>query len=125
MQFKTDENLHPEVSEWLRYHGHDAVTVWDQSLRGKSDQEIAQRCRSEKRALITVDLGFSDIRAYPPEDYPGIIILRLAHHGRKHVLASFPIVLEFLQVEPLEGKLWVVDERSVRIRGAGPGEPNP
>lgn len=122
MRFKTDENLHPEFSEWLRDHGHDAVTVWDQGLQGTSDQEIAQRCRSEKRALITLDLGFGDIRAYPPEDYAGIIVLRLADHDRKHILASFPIVLEFLRVEPLEGKLWVVDERSVRIRGAAPGE---
>ena len=124
MRFKTDENLHPEVSEWLCDRGHDAVTVWDQDLRGISDEKIAQRCRSERRALVTLDLGFADIRAYPPEDYPGIVVLRLAQHSRNHVLACFPRLLDFLQVEPLEGTLWVVDEQSVRIRGTARGEPS-
>ena len=34
MLFKIDENLHPDVASVLREHGHDAVTVWDQGLRG-------------------------------------------------------------------------------------------
>ncbi len=37
MQFKTDENIHPEVAELLRQSGHDAVTVWDQDLRSHCD----------------------------------------------------------------------------------------
>lgn len=28
--------------------------------------------------LITFDMGFADIRAYPPEAAPGLIVLRLA-----------------------------------------------
>jgi len=39
IRFKVDENLHPEAAMFLRDHGHDAVTVWDQNLRGTSDVE--------------------------------------------------------------------------------------
>jgi hypothetical protein len=36
-------------------------------------------CRKEGRALLTLDLDFSDIRTYPPEDYHGEAILQVAN----------------------------------------------
>ena len=41
MRFKTDENVHPDVAALLREQGHDAATVWDQSLRGATDANLA------------------------------------------------------------------------------------
>ena len=38
MNFKLDENLHPENGELLRERGHDFATVHDQGLRGHEDQ---------------------------------------------------------------------------------------
>ena len=72
MQFKIDENLHSDVADLLRQCGHDALTVVDQGLRGHSDGEIAGVCQREARALITLDLDFSDIREFPPAHYSGI-----------------------------------------------------
>ena len=116
-QFKLDENLHPALADFLRQHGHDAVTVWDEGLRGRSDPEIIEKCEVEGRALITMDLGFGDIRAYPPEQYHGLIVLRLENQSRNHLLDVAPMILAFLEVEPLAGHLWIVDETSVRVRG--------
>jgi predicted nuclease of predicted toxin-antitoxin system len=116
MRFKTDENLHPEVAALLRELGHDALTVWDQGLRGKSDSGIAEVCRFEKRALLTLDAGFADIRSYPPRDLPGLIVLRLKWQSRKHVLSVLPRLLALLRTEPLTGQLWIVDELRVRVR---------
>ena len=116
MRFKTDENLHPDVTKFLRDQGHDAVTVWDQGLRGKSDSGIAEACRSENRALLTLDTGFADIRSYPPREFPGLIVFRLKWQSRKHLLRVLPQVLGLLNTEPLAGQLWVVDERRVRVR---------
>ncbi len=56
MQFKVDENLHPDVADLMRQHGHDAVTVYDQGLQGALDADVADVCRRESRALITLDL---------------------------------------------------------------------
>ena len=67
MRFKVDENLHPDVAEFLRQHGHDALTVYDQGLQGHTDQDIAQVCRNELRALVTVDLDTRRARPLPEE----------------------------------------------------------
>ena len=64
MRFKVDENLPAEVAELLRAAGHDAVSMLDQNLGGRADRIIADIVRGEKRALITLDLDFADIRAF-------------------------------------------------------------
>ena len=76
MRFKVDENLPAEAAEILRTAGHDAMTVFDQELTGAPDPQVAAVCQSEQRAIVTLDLDFSDIRTYPPIDFPGIIVLR-------------------------------------------------
>jgi predicted nuclease of predicted toxin-antitoxin system len=117
MRFKIDENIHPDVALLLRWAGHDSATVWDEGLRGKGDPQIAEVCLAEKRALVTLDLDFADIRHYPPDRYPGIVVMRLAQQSRQNVIRVFRRVLALLPSEPLEGRLWIVEEGSVRIRG--------
>lgn len=66
MRFKIDENLPAEVAELLQASKHDAMTIFDQRMVGELDPKVASVCKSEERALITLDLDFSDIRTYPP-----------------------------------------------------------
>lgn len=115
MQFKLDENLRPEVGESLQRLGHDVSTVYDQGLRGRADEEIAEACRSEGRILISLDLDFSNIQMFPPENYPGLIVLRLRSQGRTAVEKVFQRVLSHLDQEPVAGRLWIVDEHRIRI----------
>ena len=125
MRFKTDENLHPEVAKFLQKQGHDAVTVWDENLRGIKDIQMIERCRLEKRALLTLDVGFGDLRAYPPENHCGIVVLRLDSQSRKHVLGVLPRTLQLIRTEPWEKRLWIVEESTVRIRGGEPESDQP
>ncbi len=123
MRFKVDENLHSDVAEALRSRGHDAVTVHDQQMRGDTDARLSEVCRAEGRAIVSLDLDFANIRDYPPQDYPGLIVLRLADQSRPYVLRVFGPLLDLLDREPLAGCLWIVEEHRVRIRradGAGP-----
>ena len=120
MQFKIDENLHSDAAELLRQHGHDALTVFDQGLRGREDGDIASICQQESRAIVTLDLDFSDIRVYPPGDYEGIIVLRLNDQGRASVLQVLGRIIPLLEAESLAGRLWIVNEHQVRIRGSNP-----
>jgi predicted nuclease of predicted toxin-antitoxin system len=119
MWFKTDENLPVEVTELLRQHQHDALSVQDQQMAGQGDPEVARVCQVEGRALVTCDLDFADIRAYPPEDYHGIIILRRAIQAVSSLLRLMNRALPLIDVEPLDGCIWVVDDHRVRIRGTG------
>lgn len=117
MQFKVDENIHPGVAELLRQHGHDALTVWDENLRGTADSNLAQICRGEERTIVTLDLDFADIRAYPPARHAGIIVLRLVSQSRGHVLRTVARLLPMLEGVAIAGRLWIVDEQNVRVRG--------
>lgn len=116
MRFKVDENLPVEAAEILRDSGHDAVTVLEQQLRGSADSHLAALCKQEGRALVTLDMDFADIRAYPPADLPGLILLRLARQDKPNVLSALARLIQVLHAEPLAGTLWIVEENRVRIR---------
>jgi predicted nuclease of predicted toxin-antitoxin system len=117
MKFKIDENLPVDVAQLLREAGHDVYSVHEQGLVGAKDQVLAEVCRSETRAMVTLDTHFADIRTYPPENYCGLIVLRLMHQDKPHVLEVMRRVLKLFSSEALEGKLWIVDEKRVRVRG--------
>ncbi|MBI3183288.1 MAG: DUF5615 family PIN-like protein [Myxococcales bacterium] len=117
MRFKVDEDLPAEVATLLRSAGHEAETVHDEGMRGWTDQDIGKRCQAEGRALVTLDLGFADVRANPPEQNPGLMVLRVGRQDKPHVLAVLRSALSLLEQEPLEGKLWIVEEGRVRVRG--------
>lgn len=63
MRFKVDENMPVEVARLLRENGHDAVTVLDQHMGGAADEVVAVVCQRERRAVVTLNKGFGDIRA--------------------------------------------------------------
>lgn len=114
--FKIDENLPVELAAMLNTAGHDALSVYDQKLEGEPDKVVSKVCQAEKRAVVTLDIGFSNLHEYPPAQYSGIIVLRLRSQDKVSVLNTFLKVLQLLESEPLVGKLWIVDENKVRIR---------
>jgi len=117
MRFKTDENLPTEAADLLRSAGQDAVAVGQQQLGGTVDPTIAEVCQREGRALVTLDLDFADIQTYPPDRYPGFVVLRLTRQDKKNVLRALARVVPLLTREPLAGRLWIVEENQVRIHG--------
>lgn len=116
MRFKFDENLPEAVGTLLRQRGHEAHSVLDENLHGAPDLSIASACRSERRILITLDLDFASIKNYPPQNYHGIVVLRLARQDRDSALGMVDRVLKLLQTEPIDRRLWIVDEFRTRIR---------
>lgn len=116
MRFKLDENLPAELAELFRQAGHEAVTVLDQGLGGASDPDVASACVREHRAIVTLDTDFADIRTYPPGDYAGIVVFRLASQARDHVLEIGVRLLRSLAGWPLDGRLWIVEESRIRMR---------
>jgi predicted nuclease of predicted toxin-antitoxin system len=116
VRFKTDENLPVEAAVRLRDSGFDALTVVDQSLQGDSDSNLASICQAESRALITLDLDFADVRSYPPEAYPGLIVLRPRNQAKATVLSLIATLIPLLAAERLAGNLWILQEAGLRIR---------
>ncbi len=114
-KFKIDENLPVEIAELLRENEFKVKTVLEEELGGTSDADLSTKCQEEKRILITLDLDFADIKSYPPEEYPGLIVLRPNSQSKSHLLSLFTTLLSRLQKEPVKNKLWIVEENKIRI----------
>jgi predicted nuclease of predicted toxin-antitoxin system len=116
-RFKVDENLPLEIVDLLAEAGHDATSVHSQDLVGRPDPDVADVCRIEGRAIVTLDVDFADIQTYPPARYAGLMVLRLARQDKPHVIDVFRRALTRLGDEDIRGHLWIVEEHRVRIRG--------
>jgi predicted nuclease of predicted toxin-antitoxin system len=118
MRAKLDENVPIEAAELLRAANWDCDTVCDEGLAGADDPIVAARCQVEARVLFTLDLDFADIRAYPPSEYVGIVVLRPVEPSRRQALELVNRVLPVLSAEWIEHRLWVVEPARVRVRGS-------
>ena len=116
MKIKLDENMPASAAPLLRQRGYDVHTVFDEALNGDVDERIAETCRKEQRVLITLDMDFSDIRAYPPRDYAGIILLRPRRQSEPQIIKLLEAILPMFQTESIHGFLWIAEPGGIRIR---------
>lgn len=117
MKFKVDENLPQDVCALLQDAGHDALSTVDQQLAGAHDPQVFAACQQEQRILITLDVGFANIQAYPPGSTNGIIVLRPGQQNKPYIMNVMQSVLALLDKESPISKLWIVEDNRVRIRG--------
>ena len=116
MKFKLDENFGVRIKKLLRDSGFDADTVTDEKLNGIEDRKLFEICKKEERCLLTLDLDFSDVLVFPPENSPGIVVFRSSQR-LSFQLIEF-LVIQFiknLNVSELNGKLWIVEPNRIRI----------
>ena len=85
MRFKMDEHIPLEIKDLLAQHQHDPVTVPDEGMAGSIDPEVAEVCRKESRALLTLDLDFSDIRTYPRKTITALLFFAPRHRALPHL----------------------------------------
>lgn len=119
MRCKLDENMPVESADVLRSAGWECDTVLDEGLGGAEDPDLGARCQTEGRVLFTLDMDFADIRAYPPSEYPGIVVFRPVKPSRNSVLALLRQSISVLNTEWAERRLWIVEPGRVRIRESG------
>ena len=116
MIFKIDENLPAECAVLLRGAGFGADTVAEEDLGGSDDTVIARSVRAEGRVLITLDLDFANIQAYPPSTHAGIIVLRLKKQDKHAVLGMVLRIIAALKTRLPAGDLWIVEPDRIRFR---------
>ena len=116
MRIKLAENLGRPHIALLKRHGYEADRVFDQGLSGIEDGDLWVRVRRDGQFLITLDLGFSDVRRYAPGTHPGILLLRPHRKARNAESNVLRRVLTERQLETLAGCLAVADESRTRVR---------
>jgi len=116
LKLKIDENLPADCAVILRNAGFEADTVFDERLVGADDLLIASQSRAEGRVLVTLDLDFSNIRAYPPSQHAGIIVLRPKRQDKHIVLRLMARLVLALANRTPAGELWIVETDRIRFR---------
>ena len=115
MKLKLDENVDARLAVVLRQAGHDAMTVRDQGLHAIDDVILYQHCTSEGHILVTLDLDFSNVLRYPPEQTPGLVVLR----GPDDLIPTLTILIQTLlnglSEDTPSGHLWIVEPSRIRI----------
>lgn len=114
MRIKLDENLPHELLDDLRTAGHDAESVFTESLTGAIDRTVMQAAQREQRAVFTLDKGIGNISLYPPENYSGIILFRCPTRERGAVLNFIRRHLDHLLSREVSGDLLVVTTHRIR-----------
>ncbi len=117
MRFLVDEDLPRSLTDLFERHGYEAVNVRDTALRGARDERIAAYAKENGLCVITGDLGFADLRNYPPSEYSGIVVLRLPRMATaKHVEKLMESLFEREEITSLlPGKTATSDAR-LRLR---------
>ncbi len=115
MLLKLDENFGKRGENVFRSYGHDVATVFDQNLSGTEDQNLVAVCHAEKRALVTLDLDFSNPFEFPPLNYSGIAVIRLkARFTLQELEHTCAQLAHKLAEMPIDGKLWIVQRDRIR-----------
>src|SRR5882757_11562600 len=81
-----------------------------------SDSVLSERCRTEDRVLMTLDLDFANVQAYPPKSHPGIVVFRPESQDKPTLIALLKRLLPvLLQLSP-KHQLWIVEPDRIRYR---------
>ena len=109
-----DENVPRAIDEALKELNYNVARVES----GAPDSKVAIRARLEKRILLTFDSDFSNILAYPPQKYYGIIRIRIEPPFIEVVMSALKILFaQFKTQKDFHGRLFIVEATNFRVWG--------
>lgn len=112
MKLLIDENVRKEVIDFLSRSGHDILIV----TPGSEDFKIAQVAKKDKRIILTHDQHFADILMYPPEEYSGIIRIKIHPPTTATIINALKDFFQKIEPSQLDKKLVILEENGFRIR---------
>jgi predicted nuclease of predicted toxin-antitoxin system len=114
-RLKLDENLGSRLLQLARAAGHDAESVSTERLNGVEDSLLFERCRSERRTLVTLDLDFSSPLRFSPAGGAGTVILRPRRPSAADIESVFQTMLDRVASDDAAGQIWIVETSRLRI----------
>jgi len=112
MRFIVDENVRKEAISFLKSEGHDVLLP----IPGSRDEEIARIAKETNRIILTHDQHFADILLFPPEEYPGIIRIKIHPPSAAAIINALRDFLLQATAEQLDKKLIILEENGFRVR---------
>lgn len=112
MKFLIDENVRSEVIQFLRDLGYDVLIV----PSGSSDEEIAKLAKGEGRIILTHDVHFSNILEFPPDEFSGIIRIKIHPPAANLTINALRNLLRKLPPSQINKKLIILEDNGFRTR---------
>jgi predicted nuclease of predicted toxin-antitoxin system len=116
VKFLVDMPLSPDLAQWLRAEGHDAVHANELSMYQSPDAEILQSAAGTGRVIITADLDFPRLLAALGSTSPGLILLRGGNYSESESRDCVRRVLMSIPQTELSRSIVVVDRERIRRR---------
>ena len=86
-------------------------------LSGADDPVVRDVAVQQERILVTLDADFANVLRFPPSGTPGVVRFRIHPATEEAIDAALRLAIPRLAQMSLAGKLVVIDERRIRIRG--------
>lgn len=119
LRLLADHCISNAAVRYLEQRGHEVLRLRDHMARDAPDQRVIAKARQLGAILLSLNGDFSDIVAYPPEHYLGIVSLQQRNHPEVENLLLARLGA-YLQAHPdsehYHGKLLVVEPYRIRIR---------
>jgi predicted nuclease of predicted toxin-antitoxin system len=119
LRFFSDQCVPSEITGHLKQHGHSVTLLREILPINSPDPIVIGKTQELEAILLSLNGDFSDIVAYPPSAYGGIVAVQLHNHPE-----TIPVLMkrlvDFLDANSEQkfyhGKLLVVEAHRIRIR---------
>ncbi len=109
--------MHRSVAEPLKQLGHRVLDVRDYGLRGAADPDVFAFAKQQRAALLTGDLGFANLLAFPLGTHHGIIVARFPNElSTQRINEEILRGLMGIKDEEIQGSLIILEPGRIRIR---------
>ena len=108
--------LSPDLADWLRRQGHDAVHALALGMDRSADTEIMARAVGEIRTVVTADLDYPRLLALTGAPGPSLILFRGGDWSEAEVIARMSEILAGLSDADIGQSILVVERNRVRRR---------
>jgi predicted nuclease of predicted toxin-antitoxin system len=119
LRFFTDHCVPDSVVRTLRDAEYDVRVLRDHIPRDSDDAVVIAEAQTLDAILVSWNGDFTDITAYPPSQYKGIIALQVRNHPEV-IPSAMRRLMDYLSAHPdmssYRGCLFLVETHRIRIR---------
>jgi predicted nuclease of predicted toxin-antitoxin system len=119
LRFFADHCIPNSVIQAISSSGYEVFRLKDHILQDSEDSLVIRKAQEINSILLSLNGDFSDIVAYPPSEYNGIITLQLKNHPE--IISKIIKILNtyfstHTDMEHYKGKLFIVEPHRIRIK---------
>ncbi|OQA19719.1 MAG: hypothetical protein BWY64_00683 [bacterium ADurb.Bin363] len=119
LRFFADHCVPASIIQAIKPSGYEIFRLKDHIPQDSEDLIVIRKAQEFNSILLTLNGDFSDIVAYPPSEYNGIIALQVKNHPE-----IIPKIIKILNtyfsthtdMNHYKGKLFIVEPHRIRIK---------